>query len=346
MSTNENENLPSTIARELLIFGQIHTGTSNYFKPKTTNNHTIPILQTPHYEFISNQSKETRRKYLHYLKISWKYYGLKNNIFSRKKQLRKFLNLYTDISNGLTIDPIEVLERPDGKLIVLDGNHRASIAIHLNLTLPVAKKNIIETFSKITSVPDSFYGSGNRNAPYQSILVGKEIIIEGRRKDLAERNSMMDANDIYNKNILDLGSNLGQSLNLAIESGANSGVGIESLSKVATAAMRLNTYYSANVEFLNLDLNTSSHFIKKFDTIFCFSVFRHVINKGNLIETIHQNLGRVLYLEGHSGDVLEDYIELIEAIKFSKIELIGFLPASAHDNRRSRPFWRLDLMEG
>ncbi len=342
-NTDDVKYLLKSEAQELLIFGQIHSGTLNYFKNKVTNARSIPITSLPHYHYFSSQKINGKKEYLEYLKISWNFYKIRNNYFTRKKQCKKFEKLKTNIkTNGIT-SPIEVLERNDGKLIVIDGNHRSSIAILLDLPLPYVKKNKVETLLRIATNPNDFYGSKFRNMPYQSIYEGGEQVIAGRRKDLVERTELIYLKDLAGKNILDLGSNLGQALNLAMERGAISGTGVEGLPEVATAALRLNVFFNSNIETLNLNLNKKIVFKKKYETIFCFSVLAHVKNRRNLAETIALNLGNVLYIEGHSKDTIENYQFIIEKMKFREIKLLGHLSAGTHSNERDRPFWRLEL---
>ncbi|MDO9573843.1 MAG: methyltransferase domain-containing protein [Candidatus Contubernalis sp.] len=338
--------LVSGIELENLVFGQQHPGTKNFFAQKCENYHTVPLSQMPHYLFLVNHLHKNpldSHIYYDYLCCSWDFLlGSALNCHQRRiKQIKKFINLYEEIKQKRKIlKPVITCTRSDGRQIIVDGNHRASTALALKMPLPAVEISPQEYLGRTSLVQHEFYGSGNNHIPYQSILDGKKVMVPGRRPDLLERMNLIETEDLKNRSVLDLGCNLGMNCFLAAQFQAREAVGIDVSPRLIMAALRLNAYYALPCDFLVHDLNTPFKTVKKYHTVFCFSLTSHVSNTRALVETILENTGKVLYLEGHSGTGLKDYSFLLKDDYFSSIQLKGYTRDSYRLKKYTRPFYR------
>lgn len=333
---------------EKLLFGQQHLGTQRFFTERYGQYHSIPLTAFPHYQYLTSYlGRETAadNPYVQYLEHSWSYLYRhrpeRNTPERRAARVMRFAEQFLKLSASRQIKPIRVCRRPDGGILVVDGNHRVSIACRLGLGLKAEMLPLEKHLASISSVPDEFYGSKRLNKPYQSIYYRGRELVEGRRKDVAERMQHVAESDLRGKRVLDLGCNLGMSSYLAAERGAVEVVGIEGSGNIASAAIRLNSVFAGPCMFIQHDLGLDMK-IGKFDTIFCFSVIHHVKNKEALIRTIDQALGGVLYFEGHARTSLADYSYFLNDRRFSKIELLGYTSDGIHKSSKSRPFWRCE----
>jgi hypothetical protein len=329
-----------------LLFGQQHLGTQRYFVERCGQYHTIPLAVFPHYQFLCHYlGRETAadNPYLQYLEQSWSFhYGPeKNTPELRAARAVRFAEQFAQLSASRQIEPIRVCRRPDGGLLVVDGNHRASIACRLGLGLKAELLPLEQHLQSISSVPDEFYGTKRLDKPYQSIIHRGRELVEGRRKDVAERMRHVAEADLAGKRVLDLGCNLGMSCYLAAERGAAEVAGIEGSRNIASAAIRLNSVFAAPCSFLQHDLGIELP-LAKFDTIFCFSIINHVKNKEALVRTVDGALGSVVYFEGHAQTSMADYEYFLNARRFSKIDLLGYTSDGIHKSSSSRPLWRCE----
>ena len=335
-----------------LVFGQQHLGTQQFFIEKYGQYHTILLNQFPHYLFLKNNLDNpfSDHIYAKYLKASWQYlYGEANTSELRAQRIKEFINLYDSIAKRKEYGdraiklPITLCERPDGKLIIIHGNHRAAIALRLGLDVRVNIIDYKKHLQKITFVPDEFYGAGRLHMPYQSVFDGEVELVRGRRPDTLERMKMMDEEDLKNKSVLDFGCNIGSSCYLAIQFGVCCATGVDYSPKLISAAIRLNSYFAKPCGFLVHDLNKELSNVEPADTVFCFSIAEHIKNKSALVKTIAKNTKSVLYFEGHSNTAQKDYDYLLNKKYFSKIELIGYLKDAVDSKSRTRPFFRCEI---
>ena len=327
-----------------LLFGQQHLGTQDFFAQRCGQYHTVPMSEFPHRQFIRKLAEGTsqaERPYLDYLECSWSYhYGPeKNTPDLRAARALRFAEQFQLLSKSRQIEPIRVCQRPDGKMIVVDGNHRASIADELQLPLPAELIPLEQHLRSIATIPDEFYGSKRLDKPYQSIFYQGRELLEGRRKDVAERLKMILPADLQGKRVIDFGCNLGMSCYLAAERGAREVLGIEGSKNIATAAIRLNALFAAPCSFRQHDLGIETT-TGKFDTVFCFSIINHVKDKQAFVRTIDQALGGVMYFEGHANTTQHHYEYLLNDQRFSQIELLGYTQDGIHKSSSSRPLWR------
>ena len=126
--------LPSAYVGDLL-FGQQHIFTQEYFASRNPAYHTVPVCETPHFHALSASDGEA--DYLDYLERSWEYYRPHSNVPSeREARLERFHGLREAVqSAGGILEPVRIFRRPDGRRVIIDGNHRAAIALALGLDL-------------------------------------------------------------------------------------------------------------------------------------------------------------------------------------------------------------------
>jgi hypothetical protein len=331
-----------------LLFGQQHILTQRFFIEQFGQCHTIPARDFPHYRFLCDHQDDpySDHGYSRYLACSWDYYYGKeqNTPEKRKGQIDRFLEHYRKIQQGqLPVGPVPVCRRPDGRLVLVDGNHRASIALKLGLDLPLKLIPADRHLADIVAVPDEFYGTKRMARPYQSIFVNRKEVIKGRRPDMYERIQKILEADLRGRSVLDLGCNIGMNCYLAAERGARKVVGVEFSPKIASSAVRLNSFFAAPCEFIAHDLSEKLENIGRFDTVFCFSVVAHLKGSEGIAATIKQAAGKVLYFEGHAHSSEKDYAFVLNRENFSRIEFIGYGSDGIHTAERTRPFFRCEV---
>ena len=290
------------------LFGQQHFASSYFFEEN------LNMQESPHYKYLENENNI----YEKYLINSWtEYYKIPTNKI--KDKIKNYTDLKVNIKKTRNnIVPVKLVRDFDNNYIVWDGNHRVCICIYEKIPLR-AKIYSPEYYISQIIKGDEFYASGNRGIPYQSIYRGGEILLNGRRTDLYERIEMMDLDDLENKSVVDFGCNLGMSLAIACEKGALDCLGLEMSSKIVTSAIRINVILKHPIRFQCADLSINKKFRKKYDTVFAFSIDKHVKNDKILASNILNTSAKVLYLETHSNSDIPNEIKKIS----KKINLKG-----------------------
>jgi len=297
-----------------LYFGQQHIGTIDFFGK---NYHTIKIDDFPHYKYLHGNI-DIYRKYLH---NTWKYTDKSERNITIENKINSFRALFYDVDKNGIKEKIKIVKRFDGKDIICGGNHRSAIGCFLNIPIPFNRINIFDRIKELIQIEGKF-GLRGTTKPYHSIYkyVSNEFveIIQGRRRDLLERINLIDKEDIVNKNILDIGCNIGTSSFLAAFLGAKKVVGIDNNVDILNAAIRLNTLFALPCYFKILNLNLNKNFkINKYNTAFIFSVDKHIKNHDNLVKIIKNNI-KIVYFETHENSDMPLKIKKC----FSKIKLI------------------------
>lgn len=336
-----------------LLFGQQHIYSQDFFTEQGLLYHSVPVRDFPHYKFIDKylDNFSVDNIYAKYLLKSWDYYyGQKENTEQRRNdKINSYINLFRDVEkkkhlNEMAIKhPIDLCRRPDGRIVIIDGNHRAAIALKLGIDIRAHFTKMRSYLKKIVAVPDAFYGTKRMNRPYQSIFYEKKELIKGRRRDMYERIKKLPNKDIIGKNVLDLGCNIGVNSFIAAEQGANKVLGIEGNKKIATVATRLNAIFAYPCFFKAHDLNTRLDNIGSFDTVFCFSLVDHLTNLEEFCATLKKVVRHVLFFEGHENSTQGDYQYILNKNNYSRIDLIGFTADGAHSRKCSRPLFRCEL---
>lgn len=294
-----------------LHFGQQHVGTVELFGP---DYHTVPLRATPHYRHLLGDP----RAYPEYLERSWAYLRPRSTPADRQAWVQRFAGHLELIRQQGVKEPVRVCRRFDNRMILIDGNHRASICLYLGREVPAVEVDLFAHLSRIVSVPSERFGTQTRGMPYQSLFYGGREIIAGRRRDMQERMGMLDLADIRNRTVLDIGCNLGAASLLAAEAGAARVYGVESVPAIATAAIRLNVLTALPCTYRCAPWGAEG--IRPVcDTAFAFSVDRHIGNDAALAAGIRASARSVLYFETHRGAAMPTAIRSICA----RVEQIG-----------------------
>ncbi|MEX2054012.1 MAG: hypothetical protein WD883_00490 [Candidatus Colwellbacteria bacterium] len=327
-----------------LYFGQLNPRHQELFD-STVGQHTrVRLRELPHYVFWNEgEYKDIQNSlYYKYLEQSWEHYFPSRNTHRRRiKKIEKYIKLKNSIEKEGIKNPLEITIAPDGARILLDGNHRASIAFFLHQDAPCRYVDLKEAIARIVNNKREFYGTKRRGKPYQSIFYGEEELVPGRRKDILSRFKKISIDeDIKNKRVIDLGSNIGMNAMLAKHFGADKVMAIELSPKIAQSALRLSTILDAEIDVQTLDCSKPMDLKDEFDTALCFSLYAHVGDKHGLEKNLKEITGRVLYFEGHEGTDKGDYESIFR--HFSNIEQLGFNEDGVHSNRSTRPFFRCE----
>jgi hypothetical protein len=256
-------------------------------KPETQHlGYPCPIENMPHYKALCGQWDE----YIKYLHTSW---GTDVGI---TKQVSKYKALLEEIKANGQHAPILLSKDFSGRDIIIDGNHRASVAKFLGIN-PVVQYVATEDYlDSIIRMPER-YGFDN-GKPYQSLYHNDIEIITGRRYDLFHRAEMIGRLD--NQSVIDFGCNYASACHLAIDFGAAFCAGIEFSYPLALTACRINSLYCDPIAIYNLDLSKPIA-SPRFDVGFCFSIDLHVANNAVLADNIMRTVSDRLYFETHTG---------------------------------------------
>jgi len=273
-----------------LYFGQQHPGTVDFFEKPW---HTVHIKDFPHYKFLTGDHDYYKK----YLINSWTYHSIEGTEENYRKQLEKFSNLFLKIKNEGVKKPITYFVRPDGKKIIVDGNHRASIACFLNQTLPAVKISMQKYIYKSITMSDAFYRRGNDHIPPTSLFYQGNELIVGRRRDIIRHFDLIDKEDIVGKRVLDLNCGIGASSFAAAEKGAEYVLGIEKDTKTVTGAIRTNVAFTYPCEFVSPTFSKNAGFKNKFDTCFCFTTDDYHDANIQLANILTYKISSVLYIE-------------------------------------------------
>lgn len=333
-----------------LLFGQQHAHTLEFFA-SSGDPISVPVERWPHYRFaLSVVSDEVPDPaYETYLRASWPYYtDIENTAASRADRVRQFADLCREVAtlrerHPVMQLPVRVCRAAGDRLVVIDGNHRVSMALALGLPVRATVVDVAARVREVAHVGGEWYGADRQSLPYQSIYYEGRELVRGRRRDIVERLRMVAPEDLRGRRIVELGSNIGANCFAAIEGGAASAVGFELSKRLVTAAIRIAVLLGRQARFVSHDLNgdpiSRDH---AGDTTFCFSVAGHVRNQPALAASLANVTGKVLYFEGHERSSLSDYKHLLSRASYSRIELAGYCRNGVHSSRRERPLFRCE----
>ena len=350
ISQMKTQNFTSEEAGKFFFF-QFNSGNAHYFFHQD-NKMQVHISDTPHYyvakQSISGNAKgtnEAKDMYIEYLKSSWPSYDLDTSQAKLDAQYKNYLERVDIIARAGKLSKPVLLTQIPGKqgYYVVDGDHRCSIAIALGLPVPAKVLDFPLVFDQFMRV-NEFYGTKNKNMPYQSIYIDRQIVRNGRRDDIYDRLELLPENTLNQKTVLDVGCNIGMNAIGAFKSGARKVVGLEVSKRMVNFATRLavfNVCYP-DVKFrqFNVDVDLLPN-DEKYDVAFMLSIHHHLKRLSALVEIAKKNVEEVVIFEGHPNTKLSDYKDFLDAVQFSKTEKIADLATSVFDRKPSRPLWIL-----
>jgi hypothetical protein len=257
-----------------MIFGQQHATSAPWFQESYGQAHTIPVEDFPHTQALAGDYDA----YLEYLRVSWDYYGLGNTEQTRRARLERLLST--------PLGPVKVVTRPDGRKMVVDGNHRAAAAYAQGVQPELVEVTQEKWLQATVANPKERYGT-KPGKPYQSVFHEGREWVEGRRRDTLTRHET-----IGETGVLDLGCNIGAATFLA------GGHGVDASPRMVTSAWRLAAFFSSPTTFQVADLNAESF---EAETVFCFAVAAHL----QTLDALRQTLSgaKVVYFEENAGPV-------------------------------------------
>lgn len=246
-----------------LYFGQTHHLHRTFFDRYAGHHYRVKLRELPHYRVLArNTLQQKNNAYEQYLKRSWKYYYPKENTQEKRQaKIETYSKLLRDIQKNGISKPIEITDTCDGGRMLLEGNHRASIAYHLALDVPYTHVTIEEALAAI------YKGV----KPAQSIYFGTKELLEGEKRDAPKLIAKMDLHDIRGRAVLDVSPAPMGSAALLWRKGAMNISVIEPGIRPAAATLRASTLLGVPVVADVFDLSKPLRFRKRYDTVVCFS---------------------------------------------------------------------------
>lgn len=255
----------------------------------------LPIRKTPHFQFIRDYQNDPKLKFestsfwkladsafaIHRMKTN-KTYILRNKggaVNSAEQMCINFIKIYEKIRREGKFEPIEVTATHDGKYVITDGLHRASIACALGYKkVPVIIKSVDEKLLKLMETLRDAYPKEGQKVLY--IPVDHPVFRDWKAlRDNTRWRLIKDELDWKGKRTLDIGSYTGYFSHKIAKLGANV-TGIEIDDKRLDQAKMINILLESNVGFLHADFFEYLK-DKKFDCILFFSVLHWILkNKG------------------------------------------------------------------
>ena len=255
----------------------------------------LPIRKTPHFQFIRDYQNDPKFKpestyfwkladsafEIHRMKTN-KTYILRNKggaVNSAEQMCINFIKIYEKIRREGKFEPIEVTATHDGKYVITDGLHRASIACALGYEkVPVLIKSVDDELLKLMEILRNAYPRNGQNVLYTPI---DHVVFNNWKalRDDTRWTLIKDEFDWEDKRILDVGSYTGYFSHKIAKLGGNvTGIEIDD-DRLAQSKM-INILLESNVEFLHADFFEYLK-DKKFDCILFFSVLHWILkNKG------------------------------------------------------------------
>lgn len=332
-------------ALSTLNFYQFKAGTARFFHARLGRT-TVQISDTPHFAFaqaLASGNPEAITKaetfYRAYLSASWGNAETDASIARRVAQFRDSFAHYQ--ANGFSEAPALTMLPTSDQPYVVDGNHRVSIAAALGKPLAAELWPLDQAFLKFNRVKE-FYGTDNKNMPYQSVYLKGDEVIAGRRNDLHHRLAMIPKHVIAGQDILDVACNVGMSSLIARSLGAKACLGLEYSAPMVDIATRFAMFDSAypTVSYRQYDVDAEDlDADRQFDTAFMFSIHDHLKNPHKLIEIADRNVRKHVVFEAHPGGKASKYDAFLNSGLFADVTELGRLDASRSRQDQSRRLW-------
>jgi len=268
----------------------------------------LPIQKTPHYKFIRDYQNNPNLKLestsfwklcdralaIHKIKTNEPYI-LRNKggkVRSADQQCTTFIKLYESIKHKRNFAPIEVKATHDGKYVIEDGLHRASIAYAMGYReVPVIIRSADDKLLTLMESLRDMYPREGKKVLYTPV----DHPVFSDWKALRDETRWTLIKDEFNwkdKKILDIGSYTGFFSFKTAKLGAHV-TGIEIDEERLKQAKMINTLLELDVNFLYADFFEYLK-DKKFDCILFFSVL-HWILKEKGIDGVRETLKMLSY---------------------------------------------------
>ena len=323
-----------------LVFGQQRYSLRDFLLGHYGQAHTIMLPEMPHVSFLrgASGSDNSADIYDDYLRAGWRdLYGLENTAEKRIGKQRKFLRLYREIENDkqkgcrAIREPLLLCPRPDGKYIIIHGNHRAAIAFVLGLDVRAV---IVKPTEYLEQVARNW---GRDNVPKRAMAAGDKEMVRGGFADALGIADKVDRSDIAGKRVYEVECGIGGNGFWVVEWGAESFEGVDSDIRNVGKAMKLNAYFAGPCKFKMDDYSGQLARAERADTVFFFSAGD---SPGRLKDIIKNKSRGVLYFTGGGGEMFEDYEGIIRNRRVRSIDFPGYLSGGLGNRNLTRPLLR------
>lgn len=155
-------------------------------------------------------------------------------------------------------------------------------------------------------------------------------------------------NDIKNKTVLDVGSNIGGILLGLTRYGLKTGIGLEIDVEKVNFSNKLARFNKINdVNFFKQDIeeeNFIEEYDDKFQVVFCLAVLEHLKDKDSLFSFLSKVCLETLYLEGNENTSTSYVENKLFIAGFKDITFLGFSADEKNIGNNKRPMWKASRM--
>jgi len=241
-------------------------------------------------------------------------------------------------------EPLLVCRRPDGRILMLGAAERARRAWVSKEPVFALALTPEDWLARAVEAPRDFFGTKRGGIPYQSIVHGGHVLVEGRRLDMIDRVSRLRLEDLAGKRVLDLGCNIGMNCQLAHEQGARETTGFDSSADLIHAALTLNCYFRTSSCFYVHDLERCFGKNVAADTALCFALVGHLRSVKGIKATLRAAGVSVLYVETHCEVQSQGAIEeLLAPGTVRRTEFLGFTRDDIVRAKSTRRLYRCEM---
>ncbi|HHW10626.1 MAG TPA: hypothetical protein GXX29_11695 [Firmicutes bacterium] len=324
-----------------LIFAQHNAGNQFYFLSRFGQYHTVPLRHFPHYSFLVDSLDDPyndSHAYSQYLLASWLHlFGRKPTQAEINAKIEGFLNLYKEVGqrNAGLQTPVLLCSRFDGRLLIIDGNHRSAIALRLGISLPA---RLISPATYLGRLALRVRGTPDINPMakklYQELAPWR--MDKAQFKVQSELMDLVDQADLAGKSVLDITCGLGRNCFIAAMRGAKSVLGLDTRRHMVDGALRLNGLLALPVTFMvRREPLSGSVWPAGADgamreTNFCFLSEADAASHADIL-ALQDVTGlmaggylQTLYFSGLTNTTFEEYLYIFRQ-GFSKVELLGYI---------------------
>lgn len=325
-------------------FYQFKKSTIEFFH-RTLGHTRVKVRDTPHHAFAATLADGSpdrcatgEANYRDYLRASW---GGSDTaaIEARIGEFQESFARYR--RRGFRRPAILTVLPTDDAPYVVDGNHRMAFAAALGQDLPAVVWPADLAFLAFSRVP-GFYGTGHKNMPYQSVILGGREVVGGRRADIVDRLALVPAEAIVGRSVLDVACNVGMSCLQAKTLGATSCRGVDVSAGLVDLASRFaaisGVHPAVSFATFNVDDDRLPH-DATFDTAFMFSLIDHLKNRSHLARIARDHVRRFVVFESHPGGAEGDYADFFRDGGFQSVVELGRLDTSRFQPDRRRRLW-------
>ncbi|TCK93391.1 methyltransferase family protein [Natranaerovirga hydrolytica] len=159
-------------------------------------------------------------------------------------------------------------------------------------------------------------------------LKGFQVLPEHAQRNSKERfeQFQLTQNDMRDKSILDLGSNIGGMIFESTNFCPRKAVGIEYDSNKVKLANRIAAFMNLpNISFKQYDIDELEQYTlgESFDVVFCLSIEAHIKNNNKLYHLLGHITNELLLFEGNASTNAMEVKKMLLKVGFNKVEYLG-----------------------